>query len=214
MPVRIRTTGIDGTLREAPCWLPTYAALSMALLVCVATLYALPASEPRAEIPQARWREQLVAAQTHAFSDICAFLVQNGMEAGIEAVQETTSIILRLPEGMIFTPETERILPAGLKTLNQLGDLFLIQHQQIINIRGYTDDRPPPPGARCKDNWEISALRAAQVLRHLLAQGIEPWRLTAAGFGELEPLFPNTTEENRAKNRRVEFVLERHLGKE
>jgi chemotaxis protein MotB len=57
-------------------------------------------------------------------------------------------------------------------------------------------------------------LRAVQVLRHLLAQGIEPHRLTATGFGALEPLFPNSTIMNRAKNRRIEFVLERRLGKE
>jgi chemotaxis protein MotB len=186
----------------------------VALLACFATLYALPASEPRKEIPPAQWREQLVAMQTHAFSDIRAFLVQNGLESGIEALREEASIILRLPEGMLFAPGAEAVLPDGLKTLNQLKDLFIIQHQQTINIRGYMDDSPAPPGARVRDNWELSALRAAQVLRHLLAQGIEPWRLSATGFGGLEPLFPNTTEENRAKNRRVEFVLERRLGKE
>ena len=214
MPAKSRTADIDGTLREAPYWLPTYAALCMALLACFAMLYTLSGSEPHNDIPRAQLRKRLIAAQARAFNDIRAFIAQNGMEAGVEAVLEETSITLRLPEGMIFTPEAERILPAGLKTLNQLRDLFLIQHQQTINIRGYTDNSPPPPGARYKDNWELSALRATQVLRHLLAQGIEPGRLTAVGFGELEPLFPNTTEENRAKNRRVEFVLERHLGKE
>jgi chemotaxis protein MotB len=136
------------------------------------------------------------------------------MESGIEAVLEEASIILRLPEGVLFEPGAEQILLPGFTTLNQLKELFLTQHQQTINIRGHTDDSPLPPGARFRDNGELSALRAVQILRHLLSQGIEPWRLTAAGFGALEPLFPNTTETNRAKNRRIEFVLERRLGKE
>jgi chemotaxis protein MotB len=186
----------------------------MALLAAFVMLLFRSGPEPREEIPQARLHEQAVAMQTRAFSDIRAFIAQNAMEAGIEAVLEECFITLRLPESMFFTPGDEQLLPVGILTLNTLKDLFIMQNQQRIHIRGYTDDSPPPPGARFKDNWELSALRAAHILRHLLAQGIEPWRLTATGFGELEPIFPNTTEANRAKNRRVEFVLERRLGKE
>jgi len=201
------------SLREAQCWLPTYAALGMALLAFFVLLpLSRPGPDQHKDIPQAR--EQAVAMQANVFSDIRAFIAQNAMEAVINAVQEDSSITLRLPENLLFAPGTERILPAGFTTLNRLKELFLIQRQQTIHIRGYTDDSPPPLGARFKDNLELSALRATHVLRHLLAQGIEPWRLTATGFGELEPLFPNTTEENRAKNRRMEFVLERRLGNE
>jgi chemotaxis protein MotB len=152
--------------------------------------------------------------QAHAFNDVRAFIAQNGMETDIDAVLEENSIILRLPERLLFAPGAEHALPQGLKALNQLKDLFIIQDRQTINIRSYTDDAPIPLGTRFKNNWELSALRAAHVLHHLLAQGIEPGRLTATGFGELEPLFPNTTGINRAKNRRIEFVLEMRLGKE
>ena len=215
MSVKSQVADTEDSLREAYCWLPTYAVLCMALLaVFVIQLSRSSGPDPHAEIPMARLHEQAVVMQTRAFNDIRAFIAQNAPEAGVEAVLEEHSIILRLPESMLFAPGNEQLLPAGLPSLNTLKDLFLIQNQQRIHIRGYTDDSPLPPGARFRDNWEFSALRAAQVLRHLLAHGIEPWRLTATGFGELEPIFPNTTEENRAKNRRVEFVLERRLGKE
>jgi chemotaxis protein MotB len=171
-------------------------------------------SSPHKESAHTRLRPRAVAIQTRAFNDIRVFIAQNGMESGVEALLEEASIILRLSEGRLFTPGTEQILPAGLRILNQLKELFILQSQQTINIRAYTDDAPLPPGARFQDNWELSALRAAYVLRHLLAQGIEPWRLTATGFGALEPLFPNSTEENRAKNRRIEFVLEKRLENE
>jgi chemotaxis protein MotB len=181
-------------------------------LVFFVMLYSM--SFPGKEGFQAQARQKVVEMQVRVFDDIREFITLNGMEAGVEAVLEEASIILRLSGGMLFTPEAERILPAGLNILNQLKELFLIQHTQTINIRAYTDDSPLPWDTRFKNKWELSAMQAAHVLRHLLAQGIEPGRLSATGFGELEPIFPNTTEENRAKNRRVEFVLERQLGRE
>ena len=208
MPGKSQMFNTGGNMQETQYWLPTYAALGMALLACFVMLYS------GKESVQAQSRKQLVAMQTNAFNDIRSFIAQNGMETGIEAILEESSITLRLSESLLFAAGTEQFLPSALNTLNLLKELFIIQAQQTINIRGYTDDSPPPAGARFRDNWELSALRAAHILRHLLAQGIEPGRLTATGFGELEPLFPNTVQENRAKNRRVEFVLERHLGKE
>ena len=214
MLAKCQLADTDDTLREAQGWLPTYAALCMAFLAFFVLLYSRSAPDAHTEISQAQVRNQVIEMQTQAFNDIRAFIAQNDLAAGIQAVLQETSITLRLSEEMLFTPGGEQILPTGFHTLNQLKELFLIQNQQTINIRGHTDDSPPPPGARFKDNWELSALRAMNVLRYLLAQGIEPWRLTATGLGEFEPHFPNTTENNRAKNRRVEFVLERNLGKE
>ena len=229
-------------MRETQLWLPTYAALCTLLLVFFVMLYSMSVLDPqrfeesmssvraslggKAKLTPSMeghpWQEssrtllhkQVVEMQERVFGDIRAFIAQNGMEASIDAILDDASITLRLSAGTLFAPGAEQILPAGLNILNHLKDLFIIQHQLNINIRSYTDDAPLPPGTRFRNNWEFSALRAAYVLRHLLAQGIEPGRLSATGFGELEPLFPNTTEENRAKNRRIEFVLERRLGKE
>jgi chemotaxis protein MotB len=199
-------------MRETQFCLPAYAALCMILLVFFVMQYSMPF--PAQEGFQAQARQHAVEMQARVLDDIRGFITLNGMEAGVEAALDEDSIILRLSGGRLFTPASEQILPAGLTLLNQLKDLFLIQHTQTINIRVYTDDSPQPWGARFKNNWELSAMQAAHVLRHLLAQGIEPGRLSATGFGELEPIFPNTTEENRAKNRRVEFVLERQPGRD
>jgi chemotaxis protein MotB len=84
---------------------------------------------------------------------------------------------------------------------------------QTINIKGYTDDLKPSSSSRYRDNWEISALRAVNVLRYYIEHGIESQRLTATGLGDLDPLMPNTNEANRSQNRRVEFVFERRVGK-
>ena len=79
----------------------------------------------------------------------------------------------------------------------------------MINLKGYTDDVLPSPTARFRDNWELSAMRAVNVLRLMVELGLNPNRMTATGLADLEPLLPNTSPENRAQNRRVEFVLEK-----
>jgi chemotaxis protein MotB len=58
-------------------------------------------------------------------------------------------------------------------------------------------------------NWELSAVRATTVLRFFIRQGVDPERMTATGYADFLPLVDNTTPENRARNRRVEFVLEK-----
>ena len=214
MPAKSWIVDTDETLREVQGWLPTYAALCISLLVFFALLCSMAAPDAHKEISQARMRKQIIAMQALAFNDIRVFIAQNDLAADIEAVLQEAAITLRLSEAMLFTPGAEQILPTGFHTLNHLKELFLTQNQQTISIRGHTDNSLPLPGARFKDNWELSALRAMNIVRYLLTQGIESWRLTATGFGDFEPLFPNTTEYNRAQNRRIEFVLERRLGKE
>ncbi|MFQ5717156.1 MAG: flagellar motor protein MotB [Nitrospinales bacterium] len=77
-----------------------------------------------------------------------------------------------------------------------------------MNIQGHTDDVPVAT-ERFPTNWELSAARATAVLRFFIDKGIEPKRLTATGYADIFPLFSNDTEQGRAQNRRVEFVLEK-----
>ena len=72
----------------------------------------------------------------------------------------------------------------------------------IVEIQGHTDD----VGSEAF-NLKLSQKRAEAVRQYLIDHGIEPDRLIAKGYGESKPLVPNTSPENRAKNRRVEFVI-------
>ncbi len=77
-----------------------------------------------------------------------------------------------------------------------------------IRIEGHTDDLPINT-PEFPSNWELSAARALSVLRYFEAsRKIDPTRLSALGYGEHHPLFPNTTKVNRAKNRRVEIYVQ------
>jgi flagellar motor protein MotB len=83
---------------------------------------------------------------------------------------------------------------------------YLSQRDELIMVSGFTDDRPiasSPQGYR--DNWELSTQRALTVTRALVAAGLPADLVFAAGFGDTQPVAPNDTPENRAKNRRVEI---------
>lgn len=123
--------------------------------------------------------------------------------------QSMDGILLKLPTSVPFKG-------ANATIDNEEIHLFLRRVTDIINalpptvdisIRGYTDNQPLPPGLGYKDNIELSSRRADTVMRELIRNGIAPERLSTAGFGSAKPVAENTTEENRAKNRRVEFYM-------
>ncbi|MDH3220343.1 MAG: OmpA family protein [Gammaproteobacteria bacterium] len=89
-----------------------------------------------------------------------------------------------------------------------LGQMFRDHADYRIAIRGHTDDLSIET-SQFPSNWELSAVRATTVLRFFIDQGIDPERMTATGYADYLPLVENNSSENRARNRRVEFVLEK-----
>lgn len=162
-------------------------------------------------IDQALIHKQMVENQKRIFSDFRYYQNTEGLEGVVGAHLDEGTITLRVPGDVLFGAGEVALTPEGRKVISELRDFFIRYHDQMINIRGFTDDTPVR-GGRFRDNWEISALRAVNVLRYLLELGIEPGRLTSTGLADLYPLYPNISEENRARNRRVEFVLEKRIG--
>ncbi len=231
----------DDEVSEGEGWLATFADISMLLLVFFILLFSLSSVEQtkfmaaagsikgalggkdrglEADTPigfagqmheQVKKRKELIEAQKQTFNEIKSFLVKSGVEGQVGAVLDEGTITLRLPARILFAANSSELTPESENVINVLKDIFVQRREQSIDIRGYTDNSPIPEGARFKDAWELSALRAVTVLRFLLASGIDPERMTATGFGSLHPIMPNNNEENRAKNRRVEFVLKREV---
>ncbi|GAB7080047.1 OmpA/MotB family protein [Megalodesulfovibrio paquesii] len=170
-------------------------------------------SEEGAILETVMLQKQIMAQQRQVFSEIRTFLNRKGVEGLVSSVFDEGHITLRMPSDVMFAPGSAEISAEGRKVIAEMRDIFIQHVDQTINIKGFTDDVPPAPGGRFQDNWELSSMRAVNVLRILLEQGVEPKRMTATGLAELEPIVPNTNTENRAMNRRVEFVLERKVGK-
>src|SRR6266849_9879303 len=102
-----------------------------------------------------------------------------------------------------FAHDAATILPVSLPLLDQVVKVLRDTPEiRKVRIEGHTDGRGKPAY-----NRRLSQRRAESVLRHLVAAGIGASRLRAKGFGPDRPLVPNNTGANRAKNRRVEFVV-------
>lgn len=95
--------------------------------------------------------------------------------------------------------------PEAINILKQIAQaLRSIENYAIVE--GHTDNVPIST-AKFPSNWELSTARAVTIVKFLIKNGVPPTRLGAAGYGEYRPLVPNTTEENRQKNRRVDIVV-------
>jgi chemotaxis protein MotB len=74
-------------------------------------------------------------------------------------------------------------------------------------VEGHTDD-VPIENKRFPSNWELSVARAVKVVKYFISKGnISPERLSAAGYGDSKPLYPNVSNHNRELNRRVGIIL-------
>lgn len=102
-----------------------------------------------------------------------------------------------------FAHDAATILPISRPLLDQVVQL-LKESPEIgkVRIDGHTDGRGKPGY-----NRRLSQRRAEAVLRYLVGAGIDTSRLKARGFGAIRPIVSNDTAPNRAKNRRVEFVV-------
>jgi chemotaxis protein MotB len=119
-----------------------------------------------------------------------------------------------LPAELFFDTGRADLLPAAAGELDKIASALNGLEQQIpqdipwvLRVDGHTDVRPIAPGFQFKSNWDLSAARAIAVVQYLIAKGVKPQRLVAAGFGEFQPIDAGTTEEAYRRNRRIEFKL-------
>ncbi|NLY88915.1 MAG: flagellar motor protein MotB [Firmicutes bacterium] len=115
-------------------------------------------------------------------------------------------LVVSFKEKLFFDIGSIEIKPAARVLLRRVGEI-LSRGKNQIRVEGHTCDLPIR-SQRFPSNWELSVGRATNVTRFLIEEaGIAPGRLAATGYAEFRPVAPNDSEENRAKNRRVDIVL-------
>ncbi len=118
-----------------------------------------------------------------------------------------------ISSGVLFNSASAELGNQGLRSVNRLAETINIIGKEIpndidwvIRVDGHTDNIPYT-GTQYKDNWALSNARALSVVHQLIAQGVSPNKLVAAGFGEFHPINQEDTPDALAQNRRIEIKL-------
>ena len=129
---------------------------------------------------------------------------------GIEILDADDQLKVILVDRLLFDSGSVEINPKGEKLLLTLAETFRENKTYQIVVNGHTDNVPLSKSLRrhFPSNWELSASRAAAVVRLLQIKGrLDPKRLAIQAHGSHQPVASNNTEEGRALNRRIEIVL-------
>ena len=150
--------------------------------------------------PKIKKKKQLLKQLTN----LVEALKKEGVDA--EVIDHGTRIIIRVTSKKIFYPASDKPTPLAKAHFMTLCKR-LKESGFHIKIIGYTDSSPIK-SPRFANNWELSIYRALNILKLFLQCGYDKRLLSAEGRGEYDPIAPNDTPQNRAKNRRVEFVID------
>lgn len=116
-------------------------------------------------------------------------------------------LLIKLASAYLFGSGQDALKPAGVDALTRIGEVLKDYPEYKIEVAGHTDNVPIGTKLQQKfaDNQALSTARAKEAVRVLQAGGVAPSTLTVRGYGGTRPLAPNTDEEGRRKNRRVEI---------
>jgi chemotaxis protein MotB len=121
-------------------------------------------------------------------------------EGDVSAANQIVTV--HLADEILFGVGEAELSKHGKEVLTRLGDVLKPLNDKQILVGGHTDDQPIHT-ARFASNWELSTARAVNVVHHLTdVVGVDPHKLTAAGYSQYHP-----RGADRAKNRRIEILL-------
>ena len=158
-------------------------------------------------------RKQKAAAEARAatFRNLVARL-KSMIDAGqLKVIIRDGRMVIQLESDVLFDSGKTNIKPDGQTALAKLAPVLAGITDRKYLVTGFTDDVPIHT-QRFPSNWELSTARAVEVVKFLVASGLKPQQVAAAGYSEFDPVVANDTPEHRAQNRRIEIVLQPNLS--
>ncbi|MGB1184138.1 MAG: OmpA family protein, partial [Schleiferiaceae bacterium] len=127
---------------------------------------------------------------------------------GLTVNMRDGKVYVSLENSLLFAPGSWNVAANGQVALENLAKVLADNEDISVLVEGHTDNDPYRGQGQVKDNWDLSVLRATNVVKILTgSSGLSPERITAAGRGEFVPLVANDSPENKAVNRRTEIIL-------
>jgi chemotaxis protein MotB len=183
---------VDGLVKER-------AQLAQAMADTSARLEELRKQKAAADARAATYRE--LVAKLHSMID-----------AGqLKVVTRDGRMIIALPNDILFDSGRTDVKPDGKAALARVAQALAAVSDREFLVAGHTDNVPIKT-EQFPSNWELSTRRAVEVVHYLVAQGMNPKKLAAAGYGEFDPITANDTADHRTQNRRIEIVLQPNIS--
>lgn len=157
--------------------------------------------------------EELVKETEQQAYELANALQAQIMAGEVEVETRGRKIIIRIREKGSFVSGSAELNPQYRDVMHEVRSVLALKPGSIV-VQGHSDDVPINT-ARFRSNWELSAARAVSVAHELMVGGTLPAsRFEVSGKADTQPLVPNNTAENRARNRRVEIVIQQGLADE
>ncbi|WP_035289932.1 OmpA family protein [Clostridium sp. KNHs214] len=147
-------------------------------------------------------------AKKSMYEEVARYVKENKMKDKIEVLKEPKGVVLRLKESVLFDIGKGEVKENSADVLNMISNILQKFPESHVIVEGHTDNVPIST-YKYPSNWELSTARAVNVLKYFVETNkMNPDRFTAAGYGEQKPIVPNDNDGNRAKNRRVNIIIE------
>lgn len=119
-------------------------------------------------------------------------------------------MVVEMASAILFPSGSDKLSDEGVEALTQVAGILAEIKDRTFQVAGHTDN-VPIKNRHFKSNWDLSSARAVSVVKHLVENGVPQGNISAAGYGETQPVGDNATEEGKAQNRRIEIVLQPNL---
>jgi chemotaxis protein MotB len=162
--------------------------------------------QSKKRLDELRRAQEAAEARAALFRQL-ALKLKKMIDAGdLSIVVRDGRMVLRLPDDVLFDSGHVEIKPSGRTALEQVASVLGQLPERRFQVAGHTDNVPIRVSGYAS-NWQLSTARALEVLRFLTEHGMAPERLSAAGYGEYDPIASNDSPAGKAKNRRIEITL-------
>ncbi len=180
------------------------------LAVALLALPLLAGCVPQQQYQQEVQQNQQLLYMNQTYENLNKNLESEVKNDQVEIKQLKNRLQVTMVNDILFAEGGWEVGRQGVEVLAKVAPSLQNLSGKEVVVEGYTDNLPVEGTLRSRfpTNWELSAARACNVVRHLQSQGVDPAMLAAEGFGQYRPVASNDTPEGRHKNRRINIVIE------
>lgn len=116
-------------------------------------------------------------------------------------------MVLALSTDILFSSGSATLSPQGINAIQEVSQVLAELKDKKFQIEGHTDNDPIVSKKTFSSNWDLASARAMTVLNTMLESGMPPATISAASYGETQPVMSNKTPQGKAANRRIAIVV-------